>query len=399
MAGGRGPRAAGPPRALMRRKGGTLTAAPRSSTLSAAVGTCLERGLTFAAWRLPDTGRKIIAIQNDDRLDAVDELGGLASCKGFVVAPFRAGPGRRAFAIRPDILAQDGTTASLAGEIDSLEAGGGVDRPSGPPIEVGRDEYLGQARLVIDAIRGGDYDKVVLSRVKSVPGDFGSRLGDIFDLLCESYANAFVYLFQAGGRRWVGATPETLLCSKDGRLATVSLAGTRPYAEANLDLARWNGKERAEQEYVTRQIEGILADFGVRGAERTGPYARRAGNLLHLCSEFSFPSGELSARLGAFVDALHPTSAVCGIPKAGAMDLIASVERHDREFYAGYIGPVGLGREPVQLFVNLRCMKVHPDRLSLFVGGGITADSVPEDEWEETELKSETLLSIVGKVT
>ena len=268
----------------------------------------------------------------------------------------------------------------------------------GSTFAVSRDEYLDQARRVVAAIRTGDFDKVVLSRVKEIRGDYRPRLAEIFDRLCKAYPSAFVYLFNAKGQCWVGATPEALLCSKGERLSTVSLAGTRPYAEENLDLALWNGKERAEQDYVTRQIEGILKDFRVGDVTKKGPYARRAGALLHLCSEFSFPYRSIAPRLGAFVDSLHPTSAVCGIPKKDAMELIASVERHDRGFYAGYIGPVDR-KNGVQLFVNLRCMRVLPDRLALFVGGGITAESVPEDEWEETEMKSGTLLSVIKELS
>ena len=369
-----------------------------------AVDLALARGLSFAAWRLPDAGVAKLAIQRDDRVEAVEDLDALIERGGFVVAPFRPDAKQGRFAIRPDILVEGEADAEQTAAILSLAGGkgeGGAEtRPAGrdETFAVGRDTYLDQALRVIAAIRSGDFDKVVLSRVKEVPGDYRPRLAEIFDRLCKAYPGAFVYLFKADGQCWVGATPEALLCSKGENLFTVSLAGTRPYSEADLDLARWNGKERAEQDYVTRQIEGILKDFRVEGVAKKGPYARRAGALLHLCSEFSFPYRLIAPRLGAFVDSLHPTSAVCGIPKKGAMDLIAAVERHDRGLYAGYVGPVDR-RNGVQLFVNLRCMRVLPDRLALFVGGGITAQSVPEDEWEETEMKSGTLLSILEEIS
>lgn len=365
----------------------------------------LDRQLTFAAWRLPGAEAAQLAVQKDDRIEAVDDLDALISKGGFVVAPFRPDAARGRFAIMPDIFVDGSADAEQSAAILSLGKAGreGADRAAtGAPgqdstYEVGREAYLDQAGRVIAAIRTGDFDKVVLSRVKEVSGDYRSRLAEIFDRLCEAYPSAFVYLFNACGQCWIGATPEALLCSKDETLFTVSLAGTRPYIEEDLDVARWNGKERAEQDYVTRQIEGILKDFRVDGVAKKGPYARRAGALLHLCSEFSFPYRSIASRLGAFVDSLHPTSAVCGIPKKDAMALIAAVERHDRGFYAGYIGPVD-GRSGVQLFVNLRCMRVFPDRLALFVGGGITAESVPEDEWEETEMKSGTLLSVIKEL-
>ena len=76
------------------------------------------------------------------------------------------------------------------------------------------------------------------------------------------------------------------------------------------------------------------------------------------------------------------------------MDFIRNTEKHSREYYTGFLGPVGID-DLMQLYMNLRCMKVLDDRLMLFVGGGITLDSVPYEEWEETEIKADTLLSVL----
>ena len=86
---------------------------------------------------------------------------------------------------------------------------------------------------------------------------------------------------------------------------------------------------------------------------------------------------------------MHPTPAVCGLPKEKALDLIYKTEPYDREYYAGYLGMVE--KDTVDFYVNLRCMKIYENTAALFVGGGITANSVAKKEWEETELKAETL--------
>jgi isochorismate synthase len=80
------------------------------------------------------------------------------------------------------------------------------------------------------------------------------------------------------------------------------------------------------------------------------------------------------------------------------MDFIRSTEKHDRGYYTGFLGPVGLG-DLIQLYVNLRCLQVFDDRLVLYIGGGITHDSIPEEEWEETEIKAETLLSVLHQIS
>ncbi len=95
-----------------------------------------------------------------------------------------------------------------------------------------------------------------------------------------------------------------------------------------------------------------------------------------------------------FISALHPTPAVCGLPKERALELIYKTEMHNREYYAGYCGPINY-QGKTDLFVNLRCMKILPDKLALYIGGGLTAKSDPEKEWEETVLKANTLLSVI----
>lgn len=181
-------------------------------------------------------------------------------------------------------------------------------------------------------------------------------------------------------------------------MQTVSLAGTRPYNEKNSNIGAWNSKERLEQEYVTRYIAGVLAHFNVKDVDLQGPYTKKAGNLLHLRTDFTFRSEEIIEKLGLFLNRLHPTPAVCGMPLHESLELLQGLEKHDREYYAGFLGPVGLN-DRLSLFVNLRCMKVLTETLALFVGGGITADSVPEDEWLETEMKAETLLSVIQTIS
>ncbi len=90
---------------------------------------------------------------------------------------------------------------------------------------------------------------------------------------------------------------------------------------------------------------------------------------------------------------MHPTPAVCGMPQQAAYEYILQIEAHDRKFYTGFLGPWQLNGQS-ELFVNLRCAEFNRTALHLFVGGGLTSSSFAESEWEETEYKSKTLLSI-----
>ena len=90
---------------------------------------------------------------------------------------------------------------------------------------------------------------------------------------------------------------------------------------------------------------------------------------------------------------MHPTPAVCGIPLEITKNYIQKNEVHERELYTGYIGEVNL--DSASLYVNLRCMKITSDQFYVYVGGGLTAKSNAKQEWEETEIKAQTMLSLI----
>jgi isochorismate synthase len=196
---------------------------------------------------------------------------------------------------------------------------------------------------------------------------------------------------------WMGATPEPLLCSNKNDLETVSLAGTREFNAENLNLHNWSKKELTEQELVTCFIEEALHKFKIDKYLKNGPYTKKAGNLVHLRTDFTLKQSRANGLLGQLVQELHPTSAVCGLPKQPAMTFLLNIEKHNRKYYSGFLGPVNID-EQMQLFVNLRCMQVLCDKLVLYIGAGITSDSEADDEWTETEIKADTLLSVIHKV-
>jgi isochorismate synthase len=213
--------------------------------------------------------------------------------------------------------------------------------------------------------------------------------------LCDKYVNAFVYLFQIPGAGcWIGATPEPLLLINDDIAETISLAGTQKLENNVSEEIHWPEKFIEEQAFVTNYIENVLLTFGVKTYQKIGPFSQSAGNLIHLKTKFLFKSKALQNSLGEFVDLLYPTPSICGLPRNNTFDILANIEAHDREYYTGLLGPVNMNEE-TNLFVNLRCLKVLKTELALFLGAGITTGSVPDDEWEETNQKKMTLLSVI----
>lgn len=357
---------------------------------------CLEKNLTFAAYRLPETADKKIIVQKNPVSEKVNIDTNLFEKKGFLISPFVMNSDNSSYLIAPDIvITQDGEQF-----YSILNAFPPVEHDTNENISdliVDKEEYLLQVEEILNEISKGSFKKAVISRTKVVEGNYRSKISHIFDLLCTSYPNAFVYIFNVAGQLWIGATPEPLICSHSNELVTVSLAGTKEYSETNLNIDAWSNKERVEQEYVTYFIENALQKFNITGYKKSGPYTKKAGNLLHLRTDFTLNLHCINGQLGDLLNELHPSSAVCGLPKYETMDFIRNLEKHNRGYYSGFLGPLNLD-ERIQLFVNLRCMQVMKHRLVLYVGGGITSDSVPGDEWTETEIKADTLLSIISKV-
>ncbi|MCU0369328.1 MAG: chorismate-binding protein, partial [Cyclobacteriaceae bacterium] len=119
-------------------------------------------------------------------------------------------------------------------------------------------------------------------------------------------------------------------------------------------------------------------------------------NVMHLKTEYevdmlatNFPQlGSVMLKL------LHPTSAVCGMPYEAALDFLKNQEGYDREFYSGFLGPIQIKNES-HIYVNLRCMQLFNKFVRLYAGAGVTIDSIPEMEMEETEIKMQNLQKLI----
>ncbi len=231
--------------------------------------------------------------------------------------------------------------------------------------------------------------KVVLSRIKRQNLTKPIDLSKFFLTLCDNYKHAFNYLCHIPGEgTWIGASPEKLLVGTVPNFEIASLAGSRSVE----NRFEWSPKEINEQAVVTTSIEESLKELSIK-YNKTDTTTIQAGNVEHLFTGFTTVDCQIPLTLA---NKLHPTPAVSGYPKKDALTFIEQMEGYNREFYAGVVGKIVKGR--YDLYVNLRCAKVYADCIDLYIGGGVTSDSNPSNEWNETEFKSKTLLSIVEKL-
>lgn len=252
-------------------------------------------------------------------------------------------------------------------------------------VEETKENYLQKLEKVIEIIRENDLPKLVLSRRK-IFKDFNEiDLKKSFNNLCRNYPNAFKYLFFNGETSWIGAFSEVL--GKFNKLThefeTMSIAGTIPVSE------EWTEKEIEEQKPVSSYIRNILEKYSsANPIQESETYDHISGNIKHLKTDFKIKINPED--LDSIIQELHPTPAVCGIPKDFCKQTIEKIEKFPRELYAGYIKIET--ENYIQYFVNLRCARLYRNSVHLFAGGGITAQSCPEKEWRETELKFEAVL-------
>ncbi len=357
---------------------------------------CIAKNLPFVTFRLPLHEFSTTYIQTTPGNVQWNSIRDISGETGFIMAPFDTRNGHRYILVKPDLVID---TRDISREtislVENLESQPQPEWNGGFPVVTGRETYMEQVEAIKSSIAKGAFQKAVLSRIRVVKGDHMEIVPRLFQTLCRKHPNAFTYLFKSDEHFWMGASPEPLLRLHDGNISTVSLAGTRPYAEKHLNLNKWTAKEVLEQEYVTRYIHDVLREFSVKDYRVSSPYVKKAGNLLHLRTDFTLGLEKITSRLWEFVDAMHPTPAVAGQPKEDAISFIKQLEPHDRDYYTGFMGPV-THKSGTDLFVNLRCMKITPRYISLYVGGGITLESDAEEEWRETWWKAESLLKIIG---
>ncbi len=390
------------------------------SALYAFYAAALHHNKAVALWQLPGS-EEICAVVDLGQVNELTQIDFHRRRAGFVFAPFVTGQQNAAYRIDADaIFTSSGLVLPDTGENPARKAAQqkfaaayellahnsahlpapGWYTPSerAPERAAGESEYTHLVRQAATFIRATGIAKVVVSRTtkQPLPAEFDPVA--TFLELTARYPTAFVSLVSIPGiGTWLGASPEVLLTLDGRRLTTMALAGTQRRPEDRpLAAVRWGAKEITEQEMVSNYVRDFFAGAGVAGLVQEGPQTVAAANIVHLQTLFHVeqPEEELLSLANRVLDELHPTSAVCGMPKHEALAFILSHEGYDRSFYSGFLGPVHLDGCS-SLFVNLRCMQLDHSFASLYVGGGITADSEPASEWRETEMKAETMLSVL----
>ena len=352
----------------------------------------------FALYRNPYASEYTYVRQTGGEPLALHSYEELAGRSGFVFAPFRISAECPLLLISPDIVERRRVDTEVDFDVSLFhERDTAGERSRYGEVFARFHEKLGK----------GDFSKIVLSRCSEEEAAEPLDCKKLFMRACVLYPRMFIALVstpQCG--TWLAATPELLLGGDGGRWHTVALAGTMrleggalgfdcppsPAGPAS-DAMSWSAKNRLEQRLVADYIGSVLRPFAA-DVSRKAARTVRAGDIVHLRIDFDFALAPGKSG-GELADALHPTPAVCGLPKDAARSFILAAEHSPRSYYSGFMGPLGLGGA-TNLFVTLRCMRIEGRECGLYAGGGLLPDSVEEQEWRETEAKMDTMRRVIG---
>jgi len=383
--------------------------------LHAWLGKRQQQGAALALWKLPHSSElNILAdphyVRQKERIFELDDR------KGFLFEAFD--PKAMGFFLHAEGLVkmkidEQGLHAPETEPLDwQQHVSPTEERSTGQPSDVfvpytrkeaggkasDQSEYEAMVQAGIDAIKNGAFEKVVPARMHLAERP---KNLDSINLLLKAalnYPNALVSLVsipEAG--TWIGATPEILVAQNpEGIFKTVALAGTQSLGAQSIKDLSWTQKEIEEQAMVSRYIINCFKKIRLREFQEMGPKTSQSGHLAHLKTEFTVDTRQESypQLASVMLELLHPTSAVCGMPKIPALQFLHQQEQFDRSFFSGYLGPVNMHGD-TRLFVNLRCMQILETQIAFYAGAGITEDSIPSREWLETDMKVSTMRNLL----
>lgn len=259
-------------------------------------------------------------------------------------------------------------------------------------ISTTKDSFIKWVEQIQSLISKGDVDKIIAARKDVSEHRLNiEHLPWLIRQLIQKLPNTFVYLYSLKNCLWIGASPELIGRTSKGQFLTISLAGT-----THTDQVQFGQKEQIEQSIVTNFIRSVLNKYGDSSVSQSNQ-ALAFGSITHLRDEFKIPL-QSPSDFNSLIDQIHPSPALSGNPKDLAIKKIIEQEPLKRDWYCGHT--VFSEADEQYAFAMIRCAKITSNQITYFAGAGITKDSIPEMEYEETKSKINILKELIeSKIT
>jgi anthranilate synthase component 1 len=271
--------------------------------------------------------------------------------------------------------------------------------PHAPPMmgdeaesEFGEEPFKAAVEKSRQYIRDGDIMQVVLSQRMSQ--HFPAAPLSLYRALRSVNPSPYMFYYDMGDHHVVGASPEILVRLEDDTITVRPIAGTRPRGETAEQDKELEQDLLADPKELAEHL--MLIDLGRNDVGRVAQYGsvkltekmviERYSHVMHIVSNVE---GTLKPGFDAIdvLKATFPAGTVSGAPKVRAMEIIAELEPTKRGIYAGAVGYLGFNGD-MDVAIALRTAVVKDDTLYMQAGAGIVADSVPQNEWIETQNKA-----------
>ena len=291
-------------------------------------------------------------------------------------------------------------------QLAELERQGAAPGPVPPATafdeRVGRGRWRRSVHRILDSIRSSGVRKAVLARPLDITLAEPPDSAAVLSALRSANPLSHLYLLQfARDRFLVGAAPELIGSLRGVRFRTMAVGGSTPRGAEPVSDA-WlgrqllhSGKNREEHRIVVEDIVRNLRSVGVEAVDEVSePTLLRLPRIQHLRTELEAET-QPGTHVLSLVEALHPTAAVCGDPRADALKLIRAEETVGRGWYAGPVGWFD-ARGDGEFAPALRAAVCRGPLIRLYAGAGIVTGSRPRAEWDETRVKLQTMLGALG---
>lgn len=278
-------------------------------------------------------------------------------------------------------------------------------QPSEKPVvkalyEIEKDRYREAVQNTTTKIQQGEAEKVVIAR--SVNLKFQEPVSSVAAIhhIANEQQESYHFGLQKDGQLFFGATPERLIEISGGRAYSACVAGSIKRGKtADEDRAMGeellnDPKNREEHQYVVDMITTVFDAYCTDFTIAKEPKLMKIRDIQHLYTPVEATVKD-EKNIFEFVEALHPTPALGGVPTNKSMEIISEVEQMDRGYYAAPIGwtdTEGNG----EFAVAIRSALLEEDQAYLYAGGGIVADSEVEKEYDETWIKFRPVLRALG---
>ncbi|MCB4809773.1 anthranilate synthase component I [Methylovorus menthalis] len=268
--------------------------------------------------------------------------------------------------------------------------------PSEAVSEFGEANFKAAVEQAKRYIFDGDIMQVVLAQRLSQP--FAASPMSLYRALRSLNPSPYMFYYDMGDHHVVGASPEILVRLENDMVTARPIAGTRPRGktrEHDVALAEEllaDPKERAEHVQLMDLGRNDVGRVAVTGSVKVtdSMVIERYSHVMHIVSNVE---GKLKPGMQAIdvLKATFPAGTVSGAPKVRAMEIIDELEPSKRGIYAGAVGYLGFNGD-MDLAIAIRTAVIKDKTLYVQAGAGIVADSVPENEWMETQNKARAVI-------